>query len=249
MKTIIAILTVLLSFNLDQQANASHPGFDHNHHHRNHHSFELPSSVVVSLAHRYGHFDLIHINRAHHRGKLRFDLVLQHGSSYVSVSVGHHGHFYRETYHRYFPLDNHYCNEFCSFQYMHYSNGHFAGYDPYSGCKVHVDLMVQRYPRFHHRPYYGYGRVHYHPKLRMYKHFRHNHRPPRDYHVHNRGQKYRHRNHSQGQYGHRFGRNDHHRGDKHRFDRNKNHRKNGRGKAGKWDDQVYHRHKRSRRAG
>lgn len=187
MKRVVIILTVLLSTTVNQNLKAKNSGSGGSALPL-HHSFELPSAVVVSLSNHFGHFDLIHTKRTHRRNRLQFDMVIQHGSNYIEVSVGDNGRYYGETYYDYYPLGNHYCDEYCSFQYQHYENDHFANYDPYNGCSVHVSLMLDRHSRFVYRPYYGYGSLHYNPQYRIYKRFRPYHIPG-DYYVH-RSRKY-----------------------------------------------------------
>ena len=80
MKSLIIISTIFLSVGMTQQVEARH---DHS----------LPHAVVVSLSNRYHHFDLIHTERVHRRGRTGFNLLIQHGRSYVEVAIGHRGRF------------------------------------------------------------------------------------------------------------------------------------------------------------
>lgn len=137
MKSLLIILTVILSTTTTHAFHGGHGNPMGSRPTVNHHSFELSQSVTISLSNRYHHFDLIHTRRTYQRGGLSFDLVIQHGSSYARVTIDNTGRFYRETYYPYYPLEDHYCDEFCSFQYRHYQNRSFASYDPYSGCKIH----------------------------------------------------------------------------------------------------------------
>jgi len=193
MKSVLIILTIILSTTMTHAFHGGHGNSKSSGLVIYHNSFELPQSVTISLANRYNHFDLIHTGRAYHRGRLSFNLVIQHRSSYVRITIGDNGRYYGETYIEPSPLENHYCDEFCSFQYQHYENGHFASYDPYFGCDVHMDLIISRYPDYTYRPYYGYGFIHYHPKSRIYKRFRnYDHPYASDYYLHRRPHRYRH---------------------------------------------------------
>ena len=160
------------------------------------HSNDLPQAVIHTLADRYHHFDLIHINRSYHYGRPVYDMIIQHHDGFAKVLVGNGGHFYRETYYDTYPLDNHYCDDNCGFQYQHYQNGNFATYDPYSGCDYHIGQLSNRYPRYRWQPYYGYGSLYYNPWYGHYKRFkRYQSHYGRGYYLHNRPYKY---------YGHKY---------------------------------------------
>jgi|GEM_PF-5137199 len=169
----------------------NHHGHHGHAHHEAYYAHDLPTAVVVSLGNRYNHFDLIHTRRVYRRGQLNFDLILQHRSGFVRVSLGDRGHFYHDTYYDQYPLANHYCDEYCGFDYLHYEGGNFVDYDPYYGCSAHVSLIVNRFPRYVYRPYYGYGSLYYHPQYRWYKRFR-QYDPyyNRGYYVHKRPRRY-----------------------------------------------------------
>ncbi len=170
--------------------------------HRNHDHY-LPEAVLWSLGDRYHHFDLIHSRRMHRRGRLTFDIVIQHRTGFARVTLGPRGGFYGHSYYDHYPLASHYCDEYCNFHYQHYDAGYYSDYDPYYGCNVHVNILVNRYPRYIYRPFYGYGSIYYHPVHRHYKRWKHAKYHGRGYYAHHKPYK-----HYQGRYknhGHRGG--------------------------------------------
>ncbi len=159
MKAIAIIFTLILGASFTQDLKADPPGIRDNHNHHNH--FRLPHSVVASLSHRYHQFDLIHTRRTHRKGRLSYELLIQQGSRFVSVSINHRGRISGDAHYRHYPLGNHYCDHSCSFQYQHFNNGRFVSYDPYVGCTTHVHLLANKHPRYRYQPYHGYGKVHH----------------------------------------------------------------------------------------
>ena len=78
MKHVIIISIILVGMGVSPQVDARH-------------HYDLPHAVVVSLSNRYHHFDLIHTERIYRRGRLVFNLLIQHGHSYLEVTIGQRG--------------------------------------------------------------------------------------------------------------------------------------------------------------
>ena len=87
MKRVIIITIAIISSMLGDSVFADHPRHG-NHEAIYHQRHELPRRVISRLADRYHHFDLIHTRRVHRRGGLTFDLLIQHGSTFIELTIG-----------------------------------------------------------------------------------------------------------------------------------------------------------------
>ena len=132
----------------------------------------LPLQVVTTLDHQYGSFDLIHSTSFYKRGKLRYNLLIQHRRSYVGLTIGGNGRMVNQNRYYKNPLANHYCNNECRFHFQHYRGNEFVSFDPLSGCANHFAIVGRnqghlQYASLNHPDWY------YHPKQKHYKRLKH----------------------------------------------------------------------------
>lgn len=168
--TVVIFLTSIQGFSnghgLPMKGNAYSPG-------------HVPYEVISTLSHYYKEFDLIHSTRVHKGSHLSFDLVLQVNDVFIEVSVGDHGHYYGETVYDYYPLEDHRCDVYCRYHYLHYDGGHYSHYDPYYG-RGYIKVHHEHHKHGHHK--HGHGKHHKYEHDEKGGHYQGRHYPDRGPH-------------------------------------------------------------------
>lgn len=149
-------------------------------------AWDLPQSVLFTLEDDFWDYDLLHARRVFDHGYVTFDLVLQRGPVFKTVTLNRRGRIVGVYRTNYFPLTNHICSDFCGFHsnyYYTYYRPHYHGHQHYFGCGHHIPQVQIVYHGNRARVYHDYkpGRVKYHydkPQWQRYQNSRS--------HAHNR---------------------------------------------------------------
>lgn len=78
-------------------------------------SWGMPYEVVHFIEHDYWGYNVVHTRRINQNGKLFFDIVLQRGDVFVTVSVGRFGRIYNRVVTYDYPFYNHVCGNSCGY--------------------------------------------------------------------------------------------------------------------------------------
>ena len=123
------------------------------------HSWDLPESVLFTLEDDFWDYDLLHARQTNHHGRVTYDLVLQRGSIFKSVTLNRRGRIIEVSRTNYFPLSGHICGDFCGFHsnyYYTYYRPHVHGHQHYFGCGHHIPQVKIVYHGSRARVYHNY---------------------------------------------------------------------------------------------
>ena len=127
----------------------------------------LPHEVIHTLDYRYGSFDLIHSEEFYRRGRLRYNLVLQHRTNFLTITLSANGRVLNQNTYHHYPLRDHFCGSDCRFHFKHRHGAAFVSYNPFEGCRHHN--VAANYQRYLPVSRYEQGGFYYHPEFRHYK--------------------------------------------------------------------------------
>lgn len=83
-------------------------------------NWAMPYDVVHAIEHDYWGYDIVHTRRIVQHGKLFYDVVLQRGDVFVTVSIGRYGRIFNRVVAYNYPFHNHVCNNFCGYHSTFY---------------------------------------------------------------------------------------------------------------------------------
>ena len=131
-------------------------------------SWGMPYEVVHAIEHDYWGYDVVHTSRINQHGKLFFDVVLQRGDVFVTVSIGRRGRIYRRVVTYDYPFYNHVCSNFCGYHSNFYRRNVVVCNSHHHHGHNHVTYVRRNY---NHHP--GNGHAYGHYKKKGNKHYGH----------------------------------------------------------------------------